>query len=30
LIPAVIFVLMMMNMLWSDSLRLLHMRPFAH
>jgi heme/copper-type cytochrome/quinol oxidase subunit 4 len=30
LIPAVIFVLMMMNMLWSDSFRLLHMRPFAH
>ena len=30
LIPAVIFVLLMMNMIWSDSLRLLHMRPFAH
>jgi caa(3)-type oxidase subunit IV len=30
LIPAVIFVLMMMNMVWSDSFRLLHMRPFAH
>ena len=30
LIPATIFVLLMMNMLWSDSLRLLHMRPFAH
>jgi caa(3)-type oxidase subunit IV len=30
LIPAAIFVLIMMNMLWSDSLRLLHMRPFAH
>ena len=30
LIPALIFVLIMMNMIWSDSLRLLHMRPFAH
>jgi caa(3)-type oxidase subunit IV len=30
LIPAVIFVLLMMNMFWSDSFRLLHMRPFAH
>jgi len=30
LIPAAIFVLLMMNMSWSDSLRLLHMRPFAH
>ena len=30
LIPAVIFVLIMMNMIWSDSFRLLHMRPFAH
>jgi caa(3)-type oxidase subunit IV len=30
LIPAVIFVLLMMNMLWSDSFRLLHMKPFAH
>lgn len=29
LIPAVIFVLLMMNMFWSDSLRLLHLRPFA-
>jgi cytochrome c oxidase subunit IV len=28
LIPAVIFVLLMMNMIWSDSFRLLHMRPF--
>ena len=24
-----IFVLLMMNMIWSDSFRLLHMRPFA-
>ena len=30
LIPATIFVLLMMNMIWSDSLRLLHMKPFAH
>jgi caa(3)-type oxidase subunit IV len=30
LIPAVIFVLIMMNMIWSDSFRLLHLRPFAH
>lgn len=29
LIPAVIFVLLMMNMIWSDSFRLLHLRPFA-
>src|ERR1700737_138437 len=29
LIPATIFVLLMMNMIWSDSFRLLHMRPFA-
>jgi caa(3)-type oxidase subunit IV len=30
LIPATIFVLIMMNMIWSDSFRLLHLRPFAH
>jgi len=30
LIPAIIFVLLMMNMIWTDSFRLLHMRPFAH
>jgi len=30
LIPATIFVLLMMNMLWTDSFRLLHMKPFAH
>ncbi|HXY23344.1 MAG TPA: cytochrome C oxidase subunit IV family protein [Candidatus Acidoferrum sp.] len=30
LIPATIFVLLMMNMIWSDSYRLLRMRPFAH
>ncbi len=29
LIPAVIFVLLMMNMFWGDSVRLLHLRPFA-
>jgi caa(3)-type oxidase subunit IV len=28
LIPVTIFVLLMMNMIWSDSVRLLHMRPF--
>lgn len=27
LIPVTIFVLLMMNMFWSDSVRLLHMRP---
>src|ERR1700676_3296996 len=30
LIPALIFVLLMMNMIWSDSFRLLRMRPFGH
>jgi cytochrome c oxidase subunit IV len=30
LIPALIFVLLMMNMIWTDSIRLLHFRPFAH
>ena len=30
LIPATIFVLLMLNMIWTDSIRLLHMRPFAH
>jgi cytochrome c oxidase subunit IV len=30
LIPVTIFVLLMMNMIWSDSVRLLHMRPGAH
>lgn len=28
LIPATVFVLMMMNMFWSDSFRLMQMRPF--
>jgi heme/copper-type cytochrome/quinol oxidase subunit 4 len=27
LIPVTIFVILMMNMWWSDSVRLLHMRP---
>ncbi|MGB8010590.1 MAG: hypothetical protein WCF68_03190 [Terriglobales bacterium] len=27
LIPYTLFVLFMMNMIWSDSVRLLHMRP---
>jgi len=27
LIPATIFVILMMNMIWSDSFRLLHMSP---
>jgi heme/copper-type cytochrome/quinol oxidase subunit 4 len=27
LLPVTIFVLLMMNMFWSDSVRLLHMRP---
>jgi caa(3)-type oxidase subunit IV len=27
LIPATIFVILMMNMIWSDSFRLEHMRP---
>ena len=27
LFPVSIFVLLMMNMIWSDSVRLLHMRP---
>lgn len=27
LISATVFVLLMMNMIWSDSFRLLHMRP---
>lgn len=30
LLPAAVFVLAMMNMFWSDSFRLLNMRPFAH
>ena len=30
LLPATVFVLVMMNMIWSDSFRLLNMRPFAH
>ena len=30
LIPATIFVLIMMNAIWTDSSRLLHLKPFAH
>lgn len=29
-IPVTIFVLLMMNMIWSDSFRLIHMRPFPN
>jgi len=29
LIPATIFVLTMMNMIWGDSVRLLHMSPWS-
>jgi heme/copper-type cytochrome/quinol oxidase subunit 4 len=29
LIPVTIFVILMMNMWWSDSVRLLHMRPMG-
>ena len=28
LIPATLFVLVMMNMVWADSFRLIHMKPF--
>jgi heme/copper-type cytochrome/quinol oxidase subunit 4 len=28
LIPATLFVLVMMNMVWADSYRLIHLRPF--
>jgi hypothetical protein len=28
LIPATLFVLVMMNMIWADSYRLIHLRPF--
>ncbi len=28
LIPGTIFVLVMMNMIWADSYRLIHLRPF--
>jgi cytochrome c oxidase subunit IV len=30
LLPATVFVLAMMNMIWADSFRLLSMKPFAH
>ena len=29
LIPATLFVLVMLNMVWADSFRLIHLRPFA-
>ena len=29
LIPGTVFVLVMMNMIWADSFRLIHLRPFA-
>lgn len=29
LIPGTLFVLVMMNMIWADSFRLIHLRPFA-
>jgi hypothetical protein len=29
LIPTTLFVLTMMNMIWSDSFRLMHLKPFA-
>jgi cytochrome c oxidase subunit IV len=29
LIPVTLFVLVMMNMVWADSYRLMHMKPFA-
>ena len=29
LIPATLFVLVMMNMIWADSYRLIHLKPFA-
>jgi heme/copper-type cytochrome/quinol oxidase subunit 4 len=29
LIPGTIFVLVMMNMIWADSYRLIHLRPFG-
>ena len=29
LIPATVFVLVMMNMVWADSYRLIHLRSFA-
>jgi heme/copper-type cytochrome/quinol oxidase subunit 4 len=29
LIPATLFVLVMMNMIWADSFRLMVMKPFA-
>ena len=30
LIPATVFVLLMMNMIWTDSFRIVHMKPWAN
>jgi cytochrome c oxidase subunit IV len=30
LIPATVFVLLMMNMFWSDSFRIIHMKPWPN
>lgn len=30
LIPATVFVLLMMNVIWSDSFRLIHMKPWPN
>lgn len=30
LIPTTVFVLLMMNMIWTDSFRLLYLKPFLH
>jgi cytochrome c oxidase subunit IV len=30
LIPATIFVLLMMNMIWTDSFRIVHMKPWPN
>jgi cytochrome c oxidase subunit IV len=30
LVPATIFVLLMMNMIWTDSFRIVHMKPWAN
>jgi caa(3)-type oxidase subunit IV len=29
LVPVTLFVLVMMNMIWADSYRLMHLRPFS-
>ena len=30
LVPATVFVLLMMNMIWSDSFRIIHMKPWPN